>query len=343
MHSTAKRNVLASQRHQFFPAFDYLRAFSALGVFVSHADKYQLLPPDLGNACVQVFFALSGFLIGGILLKSQASDLPRFFFNRAVRIWTPYAISIAILFVATAIKQGLADPKIGEFFFYMVTFDYNWFGPPQLAQFVHRMPLDGTGNYMWSICVEEQFYLIAPFALLFLSRSVSAMILVGLLALNFVSPHYFASIALGVLLALTNRDWRVVGATALASVAAFTFFQYPMWMPLVAVTIVGLAARSGSQSRIGKILGGASYPFYLNHWIGLFVMSAVIKFGAPYAIAWIVGLTVATAISVIHYFLIDLWIATNRARFFTKELGIAAGVTGWLLVSAGAVGGLFLF
>lgn len=343
MHGSAKSSISASQRHEFFPAFDYLRAFAALGVFIGHADKYHFFPADVGNACVQIFFALSGFLIGGILLKSRAPDLPRFFFNRATRIWTPYAISIAILFAVTALKQGLSDPKFGEFFFYMVTFDYNWFGPPQLAQFVHHMPLDGTGNYMWSICVEEQFYLIAPFALLFLSRSVSAAILVGLLALNFASPHYFASIALGVLLAITHRDWRMIGATAIASVAIFPFFQYQMWMPFVAVTVVGLAARPGPQYRIGKILGGASYPFYLNHWIGLFAMNAAIKFGTPYVIAVIGGLGIATAISVIHYLLIDRWISENRGRFFTKEWGISAGITGWLLVSAGAVGGLFLF
>jgi peptidoglycan/LPS O-acetylase OafA/YrhL len=41
------------------------------------------------NLAVQIFFALSGWLIGGILLRTDVQDLPRFYFNRATRIWIP--------------------------------------------------------------------------------------------------------------------------------------------------------------------------------------------------------------------------------------------------------------
>jgi peptidoglycan/LPS O-acetylase OafA/YrhL len=72
-----------------------------------------------------VFFALSGFLIGGILLNSDAKDVPRFYFNRSTRIWIPYAIAIALLLTVTLLKQGWPDTKMWEFFTYKATFVYN--------------------------------------------------------------------------------------------------------------------------------------------------------------------------------------------------------------------------
>ena len=81
----------------YYPLFDYVRAAAAIGVFISHSDRYGLFPTDIGHASVQIFFALSGFLIGGILLRSKREDIPRFYFNRSTRIWIPYALAILLL------------------------------------------------------------------------------------------------------------------------------------------------------------------------------------------------------------------------------------------------------
>src|ERR1019366_7835062 len=115
-----------------------------------------------GNYAGQVFFALSGWLIGGILVRSTLVDLPRFYFNRAARIWVPYLVAIMLLVSASLLKDR-TTLKGFEFVFYDVTFVYNFFGPPQRAASASLMPLDGTGNHFWSICAEEQFYLVAPF------------------------------------------------------------------------------------------------------------------------------------------------------------------------------------
>jgi peptidoglycan/LPS O-acetylase OafA/YrhL len=323
---------------RYYPYFDYLRAVAAFGVFVSHADQGRLFPDNLGNASVQVFFALSGFLIGGILLKSKRDDLPRFFFNRAVRIWIPYAIAILILALATAGKQGFGDPKIREFFFYMVTFDYNWFGPPQLAEFKHRMPLDGTANHFWSICVEEQFYLVAPFLILFLPR---AFLFAGLATATALSPGYFASISLGVLLAITGPKGWIVGACAIVGVIFAFIGPYIAAAAFISTAIVGALARlPGRQTTFGKIAGGASYPFYLNHWIGLFGIGAALKIGMPYWAAWSAGLTIAVAFSVAHYLLIDRTVAARRERWFSVKVGAGLCLAAFALVLTGLVGGV---
>jgi peptidoglycan/LPS O-acetylase OafA/YrhL len=331
----------------YFPAFDYLRICVAAGVFVSHAHSVE----NLGNACVQIFFALSGFLIGGILLRSGRSDLARFYFNRSTRIWIPYGIAILLLFAATALKQSLADAKIWEFFFYDITFVYNWFGPPQLATSVLRMPLNGTGNHFWSICVEEQFYLLAPFLLLFVSRQTSILMLVALFAVNFFYSHDFAAIALGVLLAISRErfgDWYLT-RTGLAAVLivggcsallmGVGIVSYSKIFPLIAVTIVGSLAFEGPANQVGKTLGGMSFSFYLNHWIGLFVANGLLK-SAGALVAWPVGLGVAMMMSWLHYRYIDLAIARNRASYFNGERGHLALAVGFSLVTVGLIAGL---
>jgi peptidoglycan/LPS O-acetylase OafA/YrhL len=330
---------LQAHKEIYYPYFDYCRAVAALGVFVAHADSHNYFPSNLGNASVQLFFAMSGFLIGGILLRSKRDDLPRFYFNRASRIWIPYAIAILILLGGTLLKQGWSEPKFGEFFMYMATFVYNWFGPPQLAEFKSSMPLDGTGNHFWSICVEEQFYLVAPFMILFFHRFV---LLIGLAAATFLSPDYFASISLGVVLAIFGpQTWLITGAAIGGGVAALTG-PYIVAAALISAAIVGVLARlPGRQTLVGKIAGGASYPFYLNHWIGLFAINAALRLTLPYWSAWTFGLVVAISISVVHYFAIDRMIAKFRSGWFSKRTGILACGTGFLLVAAGLTYGVW--
>ncbi len=333
----------------YFPAFDYLRIVLAMGVFVSHAH----FADNIGNACVQIFFALSGFLIGGILLKSNRRDLARFYYNRSTRIWIPYLIAILLLFAATTLKQSLFDPKLWEFFFYKITFVYNWFGPPQLATSMSRMPLGGTGNHFWSICVEEQFYLLIPFVLLFMQRWLSIALLVTAVTLNCLVSHDFAAIALGVLLAISREHFGVwynkpagLGMiSAVAGAAAITMLfglvSYFTIFPLIAVCIVGILAFEGKQSEIGKILGGMSFSFYLNHWIGLFIAHGLLKHtGAP--LAWSTGFGAALLMSWCHYRFIDLPIARNRSAFFTEGNGYLACAAGFTLVTIGAAVGFVL-
>jgi peptidoglycan/LPS O-acetylase OafA/YrhL len=130
-----------------------------------------------GNFAVQVFFALSGWLIGGILLKMDPSGLPRFFFNRAIRLWIPYYIALFCLLFVSVIREPITYKWL-EIVAYKVTFVYNLFGTPQLLEFAAMMPQKGTLTHVWSVNAEEQFYLLAPLLLVLLAKQFGRSTLV---------------------------------------------------------------------------------------------------------------------------------------------------------------------
>jgi peptidoglycan/LPS O-acetylase OafA/YrhL len=336
-----------ANRPPYYPLFDYLRIVLAVGVFASHAGLISPRLHSVGNFCVQVFFALSGYLIGGILRDARAESLPRFYFNRSTRIWIPYFVAIALLAIATVAKHQPVTSKLLEFFFDKVTFTYNFYGPPQL-HLREAMPLQGTGHHFWSICVEEQFYLLAPLVIIGLRKHATWGILALGGAASLKYPGFFGSITLGVLLALSERSWSawhrrpwavVVGGIALGALLLGYFVRpenYEVLSPFASVLIVSLLSRTGGVLPLGQVLGGISYPFYLNHWIGLFTINrmrqgAGLSHGASAAIALTISLVIATA----HYWVIDRGIHRRRGGWFTDRRGLLCAACGFALVGIG--------
>ena len=166
--------------------------------------------PNAGNFAVQVFFALSGWLIGGILLRTEFKRLPNFYYNRGTRIWIPYAFAVAAIYLLSAFR----DPVTTSFFkclLYDTTFTHNWF-IPKVPEVIARMPLKGTGAHFWSISVEEQFYLAAPLLIVLLPFGRSILFWVIVAAAAYLSQGWYGSISLGVLAAVVRfrfGDWQL--------------------------------------------------------------------------------------------------------------------------------------
>ncbi len=164
------------------PELDIVRFFAFLAVFVYHTTYYPLdyfvtrhVPVWLAQVIVSVgragaygvdlFFVLSAYLITELLLREKDEhgrlDVKSFYIRRMLRIWPLY-----YFFIALAAFVPLLNPA-GQFNFrYIVPFLLlagNWstiaFGPPQSA----ALPL-------WSVSVEEQFYLLWPPIVARLSR-----------------------------------------------------------------------------------------------------------------------------------------------------------------------------
>ncbi len=114
---------------------------------------------ERGWVGVQLFFALSGFLITGILLDTRRArhSLRVFYARRALRIFPVYYLLLVLMLcVAPALHwpphaAADASPVWWSYWFYLS----NWFMPFFPGQF--------TLPHLWSLAVEEQFYLVWPF------------------------------------------------------------------------------------------------------------------------------------------------------------------------------------
>jgi peptidoglycan/LPS O-acetylase OafA/YrhL len=147
----------------YLPELDSLRFFAFLAVFVCHAWDIQHGPnplADIGTFGVDLFFTLSAYLITELLLRERERlgeiDVPAFYIRRILRIWPLYFAFLAVVFVAVSLWP-LA--KISWLYFaacsvFVGNFGFYWLGQPSLI----IAPL-------WSISVEEQFYISWPLIL----------------------------------------------------------------------------------------------------------------------------------------------------------------------------------
>jgi len=147
---------------QRIPQLDGLRAIAVTAVLVSHTISEDTTLETLGTSGVRLFFVISGYLITRILLDHQQVPirqlLKTFYLRRFLRIFPLYYFFLLI----TAV---LAFPEWQESWPWYVTFTSNI----QLLQF-ERWPA-GRLNHLWSLAVEEQFYLIWPWIIVFCPRS----------------------------------------------------------------------------------------------------------------------------------------------------------------------------
>ena len=333
-----------------YPLFDWLRFALASVVVFGHAGFHAHALVN-GSLAVDVFFALSGFLIGGILLSSGKGDLPRFFFNRSTRIWIPYVFAVFILYATALIKEGISVFWL-EYLFYDLTFTHQIF--TNFPQALSEMPLGGSGNQFWSISVEEQFYLVAPILILFVPQGQKLWLWICLAALLILGDRHFAPISLGVCAAICQRNHQITGrivirrAALLSAAACLGIILWTgsvfVWNDIFAISLVIGLARPGKRSIAGEWAGGMSYPLYLNHWVGVFALNAVSKrlfevdHGVIIVLQYIVNVVGALAL----YFLIDRNIQNHRARWFTPQRGKVLCATAYALVGIGTIGGLVL-
>jgi peptidoglycan/LPS O-acetylase OafA/YrhL len=135
------------------PQLDGLRAFAFLSIFLYHSVG---LPPWLPLwAGVDVFFVLSGFLITGVLLEKKETGSHSFFLDfykrRARRILPAYYVSL--VFIALLFTYDWSRIWYWHVFF-LSNFGQAW-----------RRAGGYVLNSLWSLAVEEQFYLFWPFVI----------------------------------------------------------------------------------------------------------------------------------------------------------------------------------
>ena len=152
------------------PQLDGLRAYAVLAVLLHHLFEARVLPSVLslgwGTLGVRLFFVLSGFLITGLLIRArdevEASGVPRrvvlghFYLRRALRIFPIYYLVLVLTLI-------WGPPDAHEQLPWLATYTYNlWIS--------HLGRYPGYFSHFWSLCVEEQFYLLWPFVVMFAPR-----------------------------------------------------------------------------------------------------------------------------------------------------------------------------
>ena len=140
------------------PGLDLLRAVAILWVMFYHAEVIGVLAgdhpvADFGWMGVDLFFVLSGYLIGGQLFRPYARGLApepgRFYARRLLRTLPAYLVVVALYFTWPAFNERATIQPLWQF----LTFTENL-----LIDFSHPKSF----SHVWSLCVEEQFYLAAP-------------------------------------------------------------------------------------------------------------------------------------------------------------------------------------
>jgi peptidoglycan/LPS O-acetylase OafA/YrhL len=150
-------------RFPYLPGIDAMRAIAVLAVFFYHANVAWLPGGFLG---VDVFFVISGYLITSLLLREFRKGghirLARFWLRRARRLLPAVGVLIAVTIVAAAIvepdriDQARGDALASLFYF------ANWHFIFAHTSYFEQFGRPSLFTHLWSLSVEEQFYLFWP-------------------------------------------------------------------------------------------------------------------------------------------------------------------------------------
>ncbi|AWN42026.1 acyltransferase family protein [Methylobacterium durans] len=162
------------------PGLDGFRAVSILLVMASHSGLQGVIPGVFG---VTIFFFVSGFLITSLLLEERARTggiaIWPFYMRRFLRLYPPLVVFIAIS-GGVWLAAGNALHPLGVLGALAYLANY--------LSIFHRELMAGLGGQLWSLAVEEHFYLVYPLLLplLLARRALAVPALLALCALSLV-------------------------------------------------------------------------------------------------------------------------------------------------------------
>jgi peptidoglycan/LPS O-acetylase OafA/YrhL len=295
------------------PELDGLRGIAILLVICCH---YELLSrlfwrlPSFGWIGVDIFFVLSGFLITSVLLnlKSRQDPFKAFYGRRARRILPAYFLFLLLLYSISALlgeSTGLNSRSLFGKLFFLQAFGYL---PQMVTSLLHgvpqysRLPAIGPGisgaiynstTVLWSLSIEEYFYLLWAPAVLWLNRKSLNFLALGICAgsmglrrfgfiglATYVSGyHRFDALIYGALTSLlltSNLPIKGIraglAAAAMISTAALAAVLVSLW------PFGGLEIRS---SRMFEVFGLTAISVSVASFLGLIVIASGHRWLAP--------------------------------------------------------------
>lgn len=188
-----------------FPGLNGLRFVAALSVIIGHIEwikseygiyNFKKSIPFFNNTAghqgVILFFVLSGFLITYLLLSEKGKygkiSIKKFYIRRILRIWPLYFLMLLIVFLLFPLISN--DPGSYAFFksgnIIPSLFLYVFFLPNLAFQIGIWAP---TGAHLWSIGVEEQFYIIWPFMVNYVRKKILLILILIFICVSLI-PHF---------------------------------------------------------------------------------------------------------------------------------------------------------
>ncbi|MCX6410006.1 MAG: acyltransferase [Actinobacteria bacterium] len=153
-------------RLPYMPGVDGLRALAVATVFIFHAGGTWLPGGFLG---VDFFLVISGYLITSLLVAEQQSggriDLWRFWLRRVRRLIPALLLAIAGTLVAMLILHWDEVPRLKGATLSAFAYVTNWYFIFADVPYVEKFGRPNVFTHLWSLAVEEQFYLFWPLVL----------------------------------------------------------------------------------------------------------------------------------------------------------------------------------
>jgi peptidoglycan/LPS O-acetylase OafA/YrhL len=268
------------------PALDGLRAVAVAAVLLYHADVGSFTGGFLG---VDVFFVLSGYLITCVLLDSRRTTgrigLGRFYLRRARRLLPALLLMLAATCVYVVVFLPNEAAKLRDDIVSALTYVMNWhliFQDQPYFDTIGRAPFL---QHLWSLAVEEQFYLVWPVLLgagLIVFRNQRERLAIAIVALAGVSALLMAvlyepgsdpmrvyygtdthssGLLIGAALAILWPPWRLSTKTG-------------TWAPVAldAAGIVGLAVLVSCFASVSEFDAG----LYRGGYVAIAIVTAVV-------------------------------------------------------------------
>jgi peptidoglycan/LPS O-acetylase OafA/YrhL len=303
------------------PALDGIRGIAILGVLLFHFRQLgfpRFLAPlgdfatNWGWTGVELFFVLSGYLITGILCDAKGSPnyFRSFYWRRALRIFPPYFLLLAVLFVVLPLVAPELTPRLD-----LRRSSPQWIYWTYLSDFavpLHVKDYDPL-LHTWSLAVEEKFYLLWPALVLWMRRErliqlCGAVVIASLVArlallwagypIRFVHDPALLrsdSLLLGALVALLARSpaawpavrryaWLCAAITLGAGLAIFfaprvvswlsrnteMSIRYS-WISLFYACVLVVSVAAPSSALLNRALGNVVLRFFGRYSYGLYL------------------------------------------------------------------------